>query len=80
MLDYINFYIQNNRSKEQYLVLAKQNLEKLINKNISFSFSNNWSYWHTLRCIYSDYRFSVNKIDKQDHLIYTDYFLKIGDK
>jgi hypothetical protein len=79
MLKFINIYVLTNECDNQLLNDAKIHLEKLINKNISY-IQDNWDLWHSLRCIYSDYRFYRSNTDRTDHYIYTNYFLKIGAK
>jgi len=77
LLKFINIYVLNNVCDNQLLTEAKIYLELLINKNIN-NLQYNWNLWHSLRCIYSDYRFSKSNTDRTDHCIYTEYFLQIG--
>lgn len=77
MLNFLDNYIQNNESDRQILKDAKINLEKLTNKKINVT-DDPWKCWHSLRSLYSNYRFSKNEIDKLDHTIYTNHFLTIG--
>ena len=77
MLDYIRCHVLQQKIDPDILGVAKQSLEELTQSSIPKD--NSWSLWQTLRCRYSDHRFSQNERDRIDHTVYTSYFLQTGN-
>jgi hypothetical protein len=78
MLQFINHYNSEKKCNKDCILIAKNCLAEMLNNDL-FITKNLWQSWHILRCLYSDFRFSLNEGDKIDHQIYTDNFLQLGN-